>query len=1443
MKRKRGKLKGFVSYAHKDDPYSELLINGLKNHLRESKIIDPNLWYDRLIDIGEEWNKTIQEQIKKCDFAILLLSINFLNSAFIKEKEFLQFLKRSEKDNFLFFPVYLNHFDLKKWPSIDRRQTFIGKGKDFGKPDNETIAYAELVDVNKVGEPLPNPYREKYHQQLADKIESVLLKYVNSEKKPSKRIHGNNFGKSDTVAKEGIEVFGIPGGTYKDLIGRNEALNSLEEWFARYQEDNLSFFVVIHGEPGIGKTHLSINFALSMKRMGRIRGNVYFVNSNYGDIKNSVFKLNAQLNVELQETLDDQSKQILDLLPSNSILILDNIGDYKGYQQLLSLKNIFVIINTQHLGLSPLRSLLERRHSRELRLSSLSDYECGIFFNKWLDPNILHQLNIYGYNWSHIICKQEQKSPFFLKQACKIIEDIFAREMMNIHQLISEASKAIQSEGIDIAEYAVDKLYNKLEGRRLLLACVLFKPSHMPFIQVLDTASLTFEESQSTILLAQDWGVLSHGSKEDDTSYLSMHENFHNCVRIRFNNEQVQIQETFEKRFVRTWFHFLVQSKKQDLFWATDDIRQVVSLMNRLTFRKDEALELELLNENHLWMLRTTLAPRECQKFLSGLLLEKLNPTMMPYILDGLAESFLRIGRLDVARIFAQQSLREFESIENIFSQVAALRRLGSIYRTMGKYKESLGVFNEAINKLNKSEKNLLIADIKRQVAQTYLEMGAVISAYEVQKDAVIILERLSEGSNESALLKNTLAYSLNTLGNIHLKLGQYEEAEKNIQRALTIHVDVVGVKHFYVGYDLRVLAKVKLKRGHIEESISFLEQSLEINDSFFGNSPNTAIVGLALAEAYMLNGNTDSAKNLAYRAKNMWNEEMDYSDKFIAFAHRILAEIFLFDYDKEREERSQQELLRTAEQHYQEAFHLLEEVYLNTPHMVQVRHIGSKIQLRKGEIKEAISTLWKIRSNFIHFGMLSEIKDVDNDLLVAILQDGIAEWNQSVDDYQNYLNNFPNSLHCKLGRMLIRYLIEEIKHNKDNEPQVIDVFCGTGFVSRESDKQALPNLVVTGIDGSHHMIDSCCTWKDTLKKNNYKFFHIPSEKKQLQGASYNFLTIHMGIFQIDLRARHFLFQKLLPTLDDSCTILFTTHSADFEFPDEIQSKIPKINTVNPFKEKLFEQFQSINYFPGSVKESIKPVFSKETLNNLSCFFELYGFDITPANIKAEDILKVERTWKDRITFTRIPVISKKVFGKIIPSDIWNAIVEPPEYKDFSYGIVIRAHRREQYPWIPHIFSHVDVDFTMGYEIRYAVAGILKNKDNKVLFLQRGEKVRDFQGAWSLSSSFAEQGLGLKESLYNSLECNLGIKREGINRLIPASIRFNLRETNGKKWIIAMCLFVGIVDELTNPELRTKKYKDLSWSESASFISNLGSKEIGDCIKSYRDLIRCGLLS
>lgn len=99
-------VKIFFCYARED----EELLKKLKAHLnplQRQGLID--VWHDRDISAGEEWEKEINRHLKEAQIILLLVSPNFMNSEYCYSVEMKQAIERHEKEEARVIPIILDH--------------------------------------------------------------------------------------------------------------------------------------------------------------------------------------------------------------------------------------------------------------------------------------------------------------------------------------------------------------------------------------------------------------------------------------------------------------------------------------------------------------------------------------------------------------------------------------------------------------------------------------------------------------------------------------------------------------------------------------------------------------------------------------------------------------------------------------------------------------------------------------------------------------------------------------------------------------------------------------------------------------------------------------------------------------------------------------------------------------------------------------------------------------------------------------------------------------------------------------------------------------------------------------------------------------------------------------------------------------------------------------
>ncbi|MFT5471067.1 MAG: internalin A, partial [Verrucomicrobiales bacterium] len=126
----------FVSYAHEDDAAKDQLLLKLKV-LRNAGMID--VWTDRDLSAGEEWNRGIGEQLAEMDVFVLLVSDHSLTSDFIQREELRLALERRAAGEVEVIPVIWQRCS---WKVFDELKALIALPKD-GKPIREHKPQAE----------------------------------------------------------------------------------------------------------------------------------------------------------------------------------------------------------------------------------------------------------------------------------------------------------------------------------------------------------------------------------------------------------------------------------------------------------------------------------------------------------------------------------------------------------------------------------------------------------------------------------------------------------------------------------------------------------------------------------------------------------------------------------------------------------------------------------------------------------------------------------------------------------------------------------------------------------------------------------------------------------------------------------------------------------------------------------------------------------------------------------------------------------------------------------------------------------------------------------------------------------------------------------------------------------------------------------------------------
>jgi hypothetical protein len=93
----------FISYSHKDARWKERLADQLA-------ALDDRLvtWHDGLIQAGADWLPEIEAKIASASVAVLIISVDFLKSDFIRRKEIPALMERRLRDGLRVIPLIAN---------------------------------------------------------------------------------------------------------------------------------------------------------------------------------------------------------------------------------------------------------------------------------------------------------------------------------------------------------------------------------------------------------------------------------------------------------------------------------------------------------------------------------------------------------------------------------------------------------------------------------------------------------------------------------------------------------------------------------------------------------------------------------------------------------------------------------------------------------------------------------------------------------------------------------------------------------------------------------------------------------------------------------------------------------------------------------------------------------------------------------------------------------------------------------------------------------------------------------------------------------------------------------------------------------------------------------------------------------------------------------------
>lgn len=112
-------LKTFIIYASADREYRAALELQLKSLIDNGLV---QLWSDKEILPGDVWDTTIKQKLLESELFLMLVSANFFNSNYIREKEFSFALEKLERGEAIIVPIIVRDCDWEAYEVIRKLQ-------------------------------------------------------------------------------------------------------------------------------------------------------------------------------------------------------------------------------------------------------------------------------------------------------------------------------------------------------------------------------------------------------------------------------------------------------------------------------------------------------------------------------------------------------------------------------------------------------------------------------------------------------------------------------------------------------------------------------------------------------------------------------------------------------------------------------------------------------------------------------------------------------------------------------------------------------------------------------------------------------------------------------------------------------------------------------------------------------------------------------------------------------------------------------------------------------------------------------------------------------------------------------------------------------------------------------------------------------------------------
>jgi hypothetical protein len=209
----------FISYAHADEPEKPTegqvqwlsFVLGFLQPAVKSGVLD--IWDDRKVLGGTDWDPKIEQKLRACDIFVLLVSANSMASDYIIDKEVAIIRERQSNDeDVYFYPLLLT-------PTPD---TGLEKVRDKNLRPRDAKPFSGFSHHDRL----------QHMKEAADEIAKIAQQIA--ERKASRQ------PSSRPVRPPYVHITGLPETAYERLVGREVELNRLDQAWADRRTNILS---------------------------------------------------------------------------------------------------------------------------------------------------------------------------------------------------------------------------------------------------------------------------------------------------------------------------------------------------------------------------------------------------------------------------------------------------------------------------------------------------------------------------------------------------------------------------------------------------------------------------------------------------------------------------------------------------------------------------------------------------------------------------------------------------------------------------------------------------------------------------------------------------------------------------------------------------------------------------------------------------------------------------------------------------------------------------------------------------------------------------------------------------------------------------------------------------------------------------------------------------